>query len=646
MKRRIYIGFIYYLTLIYLEIVFRVVCTENIFPITFINNLIFLLPVTLFLIIISSLLTPKVNAIIAKIIIFILCLWYAVCLVFKNKFGVYFSLSAIGLANQLKSFIHDTISTIGNNIIYIIILFIPFILIIIFRKKIIYPQLNSKYLLATTLCMVVSYLFFVASIHINKNESYSLYNLYYQVDNHALTVEKLGLMPSTIIEIKRNILGFEEKLNEPFYIPEIDEDIKDEPKELGSNILDIDFSKLSSQTKDELLIQMNDYFAQDPGTKKNEYTGMYEGKNLIVFMAESFSPIAITQELTPTLYKLTNESFVFENFYSPVILSTIGGEFQELTGLYPNLGLLTNVWRKGKNYYPYGFANVFKELDYQTYAYHNNQYNFQARDKYLKSLGFDNYLGCYNGLEKRINCNIWPQSDVEMIEKTVDDYLKNDQPFMVYYATVSGHMAYNWGNRMSAKHKEAVKDLPYSEEVKAYIATQIELDQALELLITKLEESDKLDDTVIALVADHYPYDLSVDQVNEASSYERDSIVEINHSNFILWNSTTKTTKISKIGSQIDVLPTLLNLFGVEYDSRLIIGKDILADNEGLAIFSNNSWISDLGVYYSNSNKFIPKENIEVPDNYVENMNKIVRTKINMSKYIMQEDYYRYVFSK
>ena len=104
MKRRIYIGFIYYLTLIYLEIVFRVVCTENIFPITFINNLIFLLPVTLFLIIISSLLTPKVNAIIAKIITFILCLWYAICLVFKNKFGVYFSLSAIGLANQLKSF--------------------------------------------------------------------------------------------------------------------------------------------------------------------------------------------------------------------------------------------------------------------------------------------------------------------------------------------------------------------------------------------------------------------------------------------------------------------------------------------------------------------------------------------------------------
>ena len=136
MKRRIYIGFIYYLTLIYLEIVFRVVCTENIFPITFINNLIFLLPVTLFLIIISSLLTPKVNAIIAKIIIFILCLWYAVCLVFKNKFGVYFSLSAIGLANQLKSFIHDTISTIGNNIIYIFILFIPFILILVIMTKI------------------------------------------------------------------------------------------------------------------------------------------------------------------------------------------------------------------------------------------------------------------------------------------------------------------------------------------------------------------------------------------------------------------------------------------------------------------------------------------------------------------------------
>lgn len=138
---------------------------------------------------------------------------------------------------------------------------------------------------------------------------------------------------------------------------------------------------------------------------------------------------------------------------------------------------------------------------------------------------------------------------------------------------------------MSLKHKDEVKNLPYSEPVKAYIATQIELDKALELLINKLNEAGKLDDTVIALVGDHYPYDLTINQINELSTYERDSVVEINHSNFILWNNKTDTTVISKVGSQIDVLPTLLNLFGIEYDSRLIIGKDILSDTEGLAMF-------------------------------------------------------------
>ena len=363
-------------------------------------------------------------------------------------------------------------------------------------------------------------------------------------------------------------------------------------------------------------------------------------------MAESFNSIAVSKELTPTLYKLSHEGFVFENFYSPVILSTIGGEFQELTGLYPHLNLLSSIWRKGTNYFPYGIGNVFNNKGYNTFAYHNNQYNFQNRDKYLKAIGFNNYKGCWNGLEKKINCKIWPESDIEMINATTSDYLDSEEPFMTYYVTVSGHMSYNWDNAMSAKHKEEVKDLHYSEPIKAYIATQIELDQALELLINKLKETGKLDDTVIALVGDHYPYDLTIDQINEASTYERDGVIEINRSNFILWNSNTETTIISKVGSQIDVLPTLLNLFGIEYDSRLIIGKDILFDTEGLAMFSNNSWVSDRGKYFSSSGIFIPNDGYTIDEKYITTMNKIVSTKISMSKYILEENYYKYIFNK
>jgi len=391
---------------------------------------------------------------------------------------------------------------------------------------------------------------------------------------------------------------------------------------------------------------MNDYFKNEMPTNQNQYTGMYKEKNLILIMAESFNSFAISKELTPTLYKLTNESFIFENFYSPVILSTIGGEFQELTGLYPHISQLGGVWRRGTNYYQYGYGNVFKNENYQTFAYHNNQYNFQNRDKYLKALGFDNYTGCGNGLETKINCKIWPQSDTEMIEATVNDYINSSTPFMTYYVTVSGHMAYNWGNEMSKKHKDKVKDLNLSEDVKAYIATQIELDEALNTLITKLEENNILDDTVIALVGDHYPYDLSLNSINSASNYEKDGIIEINHSSFILWNNKTNKTTIKKVGSQIDVLPTILNLFGIEYDSRLIIGKDILSDTEGLAIFANGSWISDKGKYFSASNKFESIDKTLNEEEYINNMNNIVNNKIIMSKYILEQNYYNYIFNE
>ena len=69
----------------------------------------------------------------------------------------------------------------------------------------------------------------------------------------------------------------------------------------------------------------------------------------------------------------------------------------------------------------------------------------------------EDVLEMYVGNTKKINCKIWPQSDTEMIEATFDDYINSEKPFMTYYVTVSGHMAYNWGNAMSKKHKEKLK---------------------------------------------------------------------------------------------------------------------------------------------------------------------------------------------
>ena len=383
----------------------------------------------------------------------------------------------------------------------------------------------------------------------------------------------------------------------------------------------------------------------ETGTKQNEYTGIFEGKNLIYIVAESFSEIAVSEEYTPTLYKLVHEGFDFTNFYTSNNLSTIGGEFQALTGLYADNSILSN-WRGGKDYFPYGLGNIFKEKNYNTFAYHNNSAYFQDRNIYLKTQGFPNFKGCYNGLEKVMKCKQWPQSDIDMIDATISDYINGENPFMVYYMTVSGHFYYTFAeNAIAKKNKKLVEDLDYPEDVKGYIATQIELDRALELLLNKLEEVGKLDDTVIVLLADHYPYKLSIDSINLLSTYKRDQLIEANSNNLIIYNSATPRVQIDKVGMSIDVLPTVLNLFGVDYDSRLIMGKDILSTTEGIAIFKDKSWVTNKGTYHASTNKFDSNDD-DVPEGYIDTINGIVNNRVAISRMIVANNYYKYIFNK
>ena len=375
------------------------------------------------------------------------------------------------------------------------------------------------------------------------------------------------------------------------------------------------------------------------GSKQNEYTGKYSDYNLIYIVAESFSEIGVSEELTPTLYKLTHTGLIFDKYYTPNTLSTIGGEFQALTGLYPDSSILSK-WRKGTNYFPYGLGTIFKNLGYKTYAYHNNWYGFQDRHKYLKSQGFTNYIGCYNGMEKRMNCKAWPQSDLEMMKATMKDYINSEEPFLAYYMTVSGHFQYNFSdNSMAYKNRKLVNNLNVSTAAKAYVATQIELDRALEYVVKTLEENNKLDNTVIVLLADHYPYKLDLKSINSLSSYQRDNLIEVNHNNLILWNNNETDTHISKPCMSSDVLPTVYNLFGVKYDSRLLTGRDILSTSDGLVIFNNHSWITDKGVYHANTKKFDGEEDAD----YVTNINNLVKNRLSVSKMILKNDYYKYL---
>lgn len=630
-----------YLELIYHLFIFNSFKLKHIFLIT-----IFTVLSTIFIDLITSLFTKKVNKWLMIIINCFLSVLFIAQIINYRFYGNVISIYSIIHGGQVFGFLSAIFSVLWQNIICVILLLIPIPLYIIFNKKIETDNLSWKVILKKNGLLIIVFILSLLSLQTDKKEIYSAKNLYYYRHAPLETVKKLGMLTTLRLDLERTITGFEENLTKvtDLNLPEVKEDTKNEDK-IKYNIEDIDFLKLAEEETKTEIKNIHYYMANETPTKQNKYTGMFKDKNLIVITAEAFSPIAVNEALTPTLYKLVNQGFTFTNFYSPIYyVSTSDGEYVSLTSLLPK----ESVWsfyKSSKNYLPYVYGNVFKNLGYETYAFHDGQYKYYDRNLSHPNMGYK-YMACGNGLEKLMNCKKWPQSDLEMINATFDMY-SNEEKFVAYYMSISGHLEYNfYGNNMANKNKALVADTEYSDKIEAYIACQIELDKALEELINKLKEKDILDDTVIVLSADHYPYGLTNDDINSVTPLE-DAKFDIHKNNLIIWSNTMKKNiKIDKIAESLDILPTILNLFGINYDSRLLIGKDILSDTDGLVILNDRSWITKYGKYNASTQKFTSLTEEEIPENYVNKINEIVANKFVISKNILDTNYYKHVFKE
>ena len=630
-----------YLELIYHLFIFNSFKLKHIFLIT-----IFTVLSTIFIDLITSLFTKKVNKWLMIIINCFLSILFIAQIINYRFYGNVISIYSIIHGGQVFGFLSAIFSVLWQNIICVILLLIPIPFYIIFNKKIETDNLSWKVILKKNGLLIIVFILSLLSLQTDKKEIYSAKNLYYYRHAPLETVKKLGMLTTLRLDLERTITGFEENLTKvtDLNLPEVKEDTKNEDK-IKYNVEDIDFLKLAEEETKTEIKNIHYYMANETPTKQNKYTGMFKDKNLIVITAEAFSPIAVNEALTPTLYKLVNQGFTFTNFYSPIYyVSTSDGEYVSLTSLLPK----ESVWsfyKSSKNYLPYVYGNVFKNLGYETYAFHDGQYKYYDRNLSHPNMGYK-YMACGNGLEKLMNCKKWPQSDLEMINATFDMY-SNEEKFVAYYMSISGHLEYNfYGNNMANKNKALVADTEYSDKIKAYIACQIELDKALEELINKLKEKDILDDTVIVLSADHYPYGLTNDDINSVTPLE-DAKFDIHKNNLIIWSNTMKKNiKIDKIAESLDILPTILNLFGINYDSRLLIGKDILSDTDGLVILNDRSWITKYGKYNASTQKFTSLTEEEIPKNYVNKINEIVANKFVISKNILDTNYYKHVFKE
>lgn len=643
-KKQINPSIYFFVSILFLEIVVKIILCKHFINLGHLYTFIFTIPIAIILGLICKLSKEKVNKILLFTITVIITIYFEIQYIFYTLFSVPFSFSTIGLANQALDFTNIIKDTIINHFFPFLILLLPLILLIILKSRINLKKYN-KYQTSTSLILfITAYLSTFLFLLPQKEKSSSAYKLYFNIDDSLSIIDNFGLLTYTKIDIKRQLFGYDNEIISENTILKIDDKNITKEKDYGYNILDLN---LNSETTNNEIKSLNNYISNKEASKKNKYTGMFKGKNIIFILAEGFNEIAVDKERTPTLYKLIHTGFDFENFYSPVFLSTTGGEFQATTGLIPTQETLS-LWKSKLPNIKYALGNSFSAIGYQVQSYHNWTYTYYKRNKTMATLGFNNYLGCGNGLEKRMNCK-WLPSDIDLIKQSTGDYLSSENNFATYYVTVSGHSPYNNSDNIAKKYLDNLNETTYSDSVKYYLAAQMELDKMLEELIKELKENNKLDDTVIALVGDHYPYTLSTDEMNEVSSYEKDGTIEVNHSNFILWNNQMKKPiTVSKVGSQIDVLPTILNLFGVEYDSRLIVGQDILSDTDGIAIFSNRSWVTDYGSYDSQTKKFTLKEGktLENQNEYINTINNKVANAFSISKMIIKNDYYTYVTKK
>lgn len=589
---------------------------------------------------ITGFLNESVNKISNIVINSVITLIFIAQLIHYRFYQSIFSIYSLINGAQVFGFMSAIGKVMLHNTEYIIFLLFPLFFFIVLGLNISFKKYTKKELLILIGIIPISLLLSILILNTDKDKNYNAKDLYYNTHAPTISTQKLGLLTTMRLDLKRAIFGFTDKIM--LEDKEIEEVNKSENKK-EYNILNIDFDKLIEEEDNDKIRSLHKYFKSVTPTEKNKYSGMFKDKNLIVITAEAFSPIAIDKELTPTLYKMHTEGFSFSNFYTPIFyVSTSDGEYVSLTSLLPKEG----VWsfqKSSKISLPFVYGNILKDYGYSANAYHNGRYNYYKRNLSHPNMGYK-YVGCGNGLEKKINCKIWPQSDLEMINATIDDYIENEK-FLAYYMSISGHLNYTYnGNMMATKNRDKVKNLKYSEAIQAYLATNIELDKALESLINNLKEKGKLDDTVIVISADHYPYGLTINEMKERATYINDEKFDIHKNNLIIWNSQIKTPiKIDKYASSLDILPTVLNLLGIEYDSRLLMGTDILSNSEGLVIFNDRSWITKYGKYDAIKGKFTEYINLEEKQKYIDEINEIVKNKFNASRLILENNYYKYI---
>ena len=371
----------------------------------------------------------------------------------------------------------------------------------------------------------------------------------------------------------------------------------------------------------------------------NKYTGIFKNKNLIFVQLEGIDDWLLTEKDMPTLYGMLNNSFVFQNHYSYYNGggSTFNSEFAVNTGFITPLSYTQNAYSFNKNSFPYSMANMFKNQDYVVNAFHMNSGEYYSRQTNYSNWGYDKYYGL-------LDINDYKDKSYTLDRELINDVtfqermFPKDSKFVDYIITYSNHLPFTNTKGVCKLLYDMEMDLDDTVDMGEESSSTFvqlteeecirkqahETDYMMELLLKKLTELNLIDDTVIVVFTDHYLY--TVEDKTILDKYKNTSNNLINKTPFFIWQNNMKRTNIKEVTSQLNILPTTLNLFGINYNPNYYIGSDALSQNyKGIVFFSDYSWY-DGNIYVENgviaNNKSSSQEYLDEKNYYIHYLTK------------------------
>lgn len=593
--------------------------------------------------------------IISIIIFSLFSLFYITEVILYKTFGNCMPLFDIfkNTGNVYNNFFDFAFESILKNIYIVITFVLPIIFLtllnIIDKDNVSYNK-NYLVILMNFLLIIIIVMFFA-----DKNINYEN-----RINSNGLLVTSINdLLPD--IDINRN--GFLFIGNNNYEKDKISTDSNADLYKLDNkNELALNFENLEENVKSEHIHNINEYVKNQTSSSKNKWTGIFKGKSIIMICAEALSYNIIDKELTPTLYRMKYNGFNFTNYYQPSWGgSTSTGEYSFLFGLVP-YDYTQSINKTIDNENNLTLPHILKNMGYKTCAFHNGSYTYYDRHLTHRNIGFDDFIAIGNKLESYTD-EINPEDD-DMIKNTLDA-LATSEPFCFYYMTISGHASYNKPydkrvnkniNRVRERYGDTLPSL-----LENYLCYQLYLEDGLKYAIDVLSKKGLLDDVVFCITADHYPHALDGKYVDKNTGEEKSIFSKLyNEENInkyvldknelIIWSGCMENdlkeykTTIDDVTHSLDILPTLLNLFGIDFDSRLYVGRDVFSDKAPLVIYNNRSFITNNGVYDITRDRFIPNDKNEVLiDEWLQYIKNIVNGKVEYSYLVVKYDYFKYL---